>query len=295
MNFYADAVQRVVAHIAANLDEAADLASLARIVAVSPFHFHRLFRGMVGETPLELTRRLRMERAAWRLGHTDQTVVDIAFDAGYETHEAFTRAFRSAYNTSPTGFRKRRYQRIEIAATCGVHFVTSGRVAPFISRDSGGQTMEVELKHRPEVRVAAVRHTGPYNQIVEAFGRLDSIVRSAGLVNSGTQLIAMYYDDPEATPTDQLRSDAAVSVPADVKLPSGVSEQRVPAGLYACAIHVGPYERLGDSWARLMGEWLPSSGHRLGDGVSYEVYLNNPMTEPDKEKLRTEMCLPITA
>lgn len=154
--------------------------------------------------------------------------------------------------------------------------------------------MDVQIKDKPEVRVAALRHIGPYNHIGEAFMRLDSIVRSAGLAKPGAQMIAIYHDDPEATPKERLRSDAAISVAADDTLPDGLTEQRVPAGRYACAMHVGPYEKLGDTWARFMGEWLPASGHRLGSGISHEIYLNNPGTEPDKHKLRTELCIPVS-
>ena len=153
--------------------------------------------------------------------------------------------------------------------------------------------MQVEIKEKPELRAAAVRHVGPYNQIGEAFGRLDAIVRPAGLLKPNTQMIAIYHDDPESTPADQLRSDAAITVSSGDAVPKGLNEQRVPAGRYACTTYVGPYEKLGDAWARFMGEWLPASGHRIGDGVSYEVYLNNPMNEPDKQKLKTEMCVPI--
>jgi len=66
MWLYEEAVSRAVSYVASQLDEALDLVRLARGAALSPFHFHRVFRGMVGETPLELHRGLRMERAAWR-------------------------------------------------------------------------------------------------------------------------------------------------------------------------------------------------------------------------------------
>ena len=56
--------------------------------------------------------------------------------------------------------------------------------------------------------------------------------------------------------------------------------------------HIGGYEGLNESWARLTGEWLEQSGQRLGDGVSYEIYLNTPMDTP-KEKLRTELYIPL--
>ncbi len=59
-------------------------------------------------------------------------------------------------------------------------------------------------------------------------------------------------------------------------MPHGLTEQRVPGGRYARTTHLGPYSELGDTWARFMGQWLPSSGERLGDGVTYEIYVNNP-------------------
>ena len=86
---YELAVRHAVARIAAQLDDALDVHALGRAAALSPLHFHRVFRGMMGETPLELHRRLRLERAAFQLATTDLPVTQIAFDAGYETHEAF--------------------------------------------------------------------------------------------------------------------------------------------------------------------------------------------------------------
>ena len=291
-SFYAEAMQRVIEHIASHLDEALALETLAAQACLSPFHFHRVFRGMVGETPLELARRLRMERAAWRLLHTGLSVTEIAFDAGYETHEAFSRAFRASYAHSPSRFR-RRHARIELAAPCGVHFSSDGHVPPFIPRTSGGRTMHVDIENYPELRVGTVRHVGPYMQISEAFGRLGEIAAPARLFERpGAMMVALFHDDPETTPADELRSDAAVVVPDDVALPAGLAEQRIPGGPYASTVHVGPYEQLGDVWARFMGEWLPASGRRLGAGVSYEVYHNTPMDTPRSE-LRTEIRIPL--
>ena len=100
------------------------------------------------------------------------------------------------------------------------------------------------------------------------------------------------FDCGEGTQRQLLRSDAGLVVSEDTTLPAELTERRLPAGRYACTVHVGPYERLGDTWARFMGEWLPASGHRLGEGVSYEIYVANPMTTP-QEELRTELYIPI--
>jgi len=291
--FYADVVQRVIENVASHLDEALELDTMAEQACLSRFHFHRVFRGMVGETPMELVRRLRLERAAWRLLHTDRPVTAIAFDAGYDTHEAFTRAFRDCYAKPPSEFRLGKRARIELAAPCGVHFSADGGIPRFIPRDSGGRTMEVKIDEYPELRVGTVRHIGPYIQINEAFERLGEIAGPARLFEKpGALMVALFHDDPDSVPADQLRSDAAVVVPDDTRLPDGMTEQRIPAGEYASTVHIGPYEQLGDVWARFMGEWLPASGRRMNGGASYEVYYNTPMDTP-KDKLRTEIRIPL--
>jgi AraC family transcriptional regulator len=292
-SFYSDAVQRVIAHISSHLDEALALETLAEQACLSPFHFHRVFRGMVGETPVELGRRLRLERAAWRLLHTESPVTTVAFDAGYETHEAFSRAFRASYADSPSAFRRRAHARIELAAANGVHFREDGGIQAFIPRDSGGRTMQVEIRTFPALRTGTVRHVGPYMQISEAFARLGELAAPARLFEQpDAMMVALFHDDPDTTPADQLRSDAAIVVSKDVALPEGLTEQWIPDGEYASTLHVGPYEQLGDTWARFMGEWLPASGRRLGPGVSYEVYHNTPQDTP-KAQLRTEIRIPL--
>src|SRR4051812_22545780 len=179
---------------------------------------------MVGETPLELHRRLRLERAAAQLAATDAAVTTVAFDAGYETHEAFTRAFRRAYAMAPSEFRTRanearagcaRPPQIELAARCGFHHATRD-VAFF----TGESTMNAEIQTMPEMRVAAVHHVGPYAQIGEAFARLHPLAAQAGLTSlPGCMMVAIYHDDPEAKPAAELTSDAGLVVPADTKLP----------------------------------------------------------------------------
>jgi AraC family transcriptional regulator len=299
-SFYENAVRRAVERVQDGLDGALELEALARAAALSPLHFHRIFRGMVGETPLELHRRLRMERAAHELASGDAPVTRVAFDAGYETHESFTRAFREHYGASPSAFRQSALEArsacarpppIELAARSGIHFRPGGRAELALS--TGGITMQVELKHLPDLRVAAVHHTGPYNRIGEAFGRLGEIAAKAGLIRRPeTEMIALYHDDPEATPVDQLRSDAGVTVPRDAELPDTLAEIHIAAGRYACTTHVGPYSGLGDAWAQFMGAWLPASGHRVGTGPSFEIYRNTPM-DAKPEELRTELYLPL--
>ncbi len=301
-SFYEIAVSRVVERIASHLDEAIDMGAFARQAALSPFHFHRVFRGMIGETPLELHRRLRMERAAWRIMRSGDGITGIAFDAGYETHEAFTRAFRELYGVPPSSFRRDAAadatggalpHSFELAARCGIHFHASDSGRHDARVTQGANAMQVDIRTMPEIRLATIRHVGPYPRISEAFATLDGIARKAELfAHPEAAMIAVYYDDPDATPAAELRSDAAVAIPARLALPEGVAEVRLRAGRYACATHVGSYKTLGDTWARLMGEWLPRSGERVSMGESFELYLNNPGNAKEAD-LKTELYVPL--
>lgn len=288
-SFYELAVQRAIERVVSDLDQALDLLALARAAALSTFHFHRVFRGLVGETPLELLRRLRLERAAWELLNGGSPVTGVAFAAGYETHEAFTRAFRAHYACSPSEFRRLRRAegpacahptQVELAARSGIHFQPGQVRVPSIHLDQAGPGLAVELKELPELRVATVRHRGPYNRISEAFGRLGELAAAAELVGPHAAMLALYHDDPEMTPGPDLRSDAAIVVSPGALVPEGLRIRRLPAGLYACTAHVGSCTQLGDVWARFMGEWLPRSGHRMGEGPSYELYRNRLGQEP---------------
>jgi len=302
LSFYATQVQVALRSIAAQLDQALDVAELARAAGLSPLHFHRIFRGMIGETALDVHRRMRLERAAAQLVNADTAITTIAFNAGYETHESFTRAFRNAFAASPTEFRARAASaaqacaprpQVYLAAQVGLHFDSAADTAPQLSRLPGAPLMQVELIVQPSQRVAAVAHRGPYNTISDAFARLGAIAGPSGLFGyANAAMIALYYDDPETTPPAELRSDAGIVVPSEITLPPGLHEVTIAAGKFARATHVGPYTLLGDTWARFMGQWLPQSGQRIGAGVSFELYRNNPMTVKPAD-LITELYLPL--
>ena len=147
--------------------------------------------------------------------------------------------------------------------------------------------MQVTIVTQPELRIAGIRHLGPYDQIGRAFGKLGGILK--GPPPGGSQMIALFLDDPSSVPPERLRSEAALTLSPHAKAPDGLIEQRVPAGDYARAIHQGSYEGLPAAWNALKNEWLPSSGRRMGH-PSYEVYVNNPMTT-EKSELLTEIYL----
>jgi AraC family transcriptional regulator len=289
---YKERMLCVLVHIQQHLDEALALEELAVLAHFSPYHFHRVFQGMVGESLMAHVRRLRLERAAMRLKHTDQPVTRIAFEAGYETHEAFTRAFRALFGESPTGFREIHQPLALPGAPSGVHYDPAASPIDFTPYRTGGTPMEASIKKMCEMRVAFARHVGPYQEVGPTWGKLCAWAGPRGLFGPQTVLFGLCHDDPSVTPPERIRYDACIVVGANMQAEGDVGIQTIPAGEYAATIHRGPYSGLAQTYARLCGEWIPQQGRELRSAPSIENYHNNPNDTPPEE-LVTEVCVPL--
>jgi AraC family transcriptional regulator len=102
---YYERIVRTLVFIQGHLDDDLDADDLAAVAAFSRFHFARIFRGLVGESLMEYIRRLRLERAARNLKLRDDPITQVAFEAGFETHESFTRAFGAMFGVPPSAYR----------------------------------------------------------------------------------------------------------------------------------------------------------------------------------------------
>jgi AraC family transcriptional regulator len=132
-----DTADRLSAIVANSLDTQTKTQDLARQAYQSRTQFHRLFRTVVEETPAAMRRRLLLERAAYQLGSTGTSITDIAFDANYGSLEAFTRAFRKAFRTSPSIYRRLRDPHFHLPTPNKIHFFAPG------STIKGGKDMDL--------------------------------------------------------------------------------------------------------------------------------------------------------
>lgn len=286
---YRERIGKVLAHIQRHLDKPLALEELSRLACFSPFHFHRIFRGLVGESLQEHVRRLRLERALADLRGSKRRVIDIALDAGYETHESFTRAFRSRFGETPSRVRRSRSFPLKTVAN-RVHYRPDGDITMFRPQTGRRKIMiKVEIKKFEPIRVACVRHTGPYQECHGAWTKLCGWAGKKGLLGPGTVAIGISYDDPAFTPQEKLRYDACVTVGAEV-VPGDpdIGIKTIPGGEYAVTLHQGPFENLAKTYQALCGDWAPKSGRVLSPEASYEVYLTDPDRTPP-EKLLTEI------
>jgi AraC family transcriptional regulator len=303
---YTKRILHVLAFIQKNLDDERSLEKYARVAHFSPYHFHRIFRGMVGESLHEHIRRLRLERAATRLKRTDRAILEIALEAGYETHEAFTRAFRSLCGCTPSRYRRDKSvilgfgPGVHYQETCREHLARDARAgrprhngsANDLQLPLGREPMEVRIERVEPMRVAFVRHIGPYHEVETAWERLCTRLGKDGLLGPGTKFIGICYDDPEVTPPAKTRYEACVTVDNDFEAEDDVGVQTIGGGEYAVTTHVGPYSLLGQTYAKLLGQWLPRSGRALRSEPSLEFYLNAPEST-DPEDLITDIYAPL--
>src|SRR5262245_33896827 len=102
---YEQALLSTLLYVQTHLEQDLTLDLLAGRVGFSPYHFHRIFRDVIGEPVKEYVRRLRLERAAYRLKISEETILQIALASGFKTHESFTRAFERQFGITPNEFR----------------------------------------------------------------------------------------------------------------------------------------------------------------------------------------------
>jgi AraC family transcriptional regulator len=288
---YLDRIRRVLRFVQEHLDEPLTPDRLAEVANLSTYHFHRIFRGLVGESLGEHVRRMRLERAAGELRRTDRQVIEIALRAGYDAHEPFTRAFRAHFGQPPAAFRRVDEPLTFPRALCGVHFGTDTAISRFVPLREDSHMIDVRIDTLPSRHLVAIAHHGDYMGIGAAFERLFEVAMAHNLFQPDAVSLGIYYGDPDVVPVDQLRSYACLSVPASVTTPPpGCEIIDLEGGEFAIGIHRGSYRLLHDSYAWLFGQWLPSSGREAANRPAHEIYVNNPR-EVAEADLITHICV----
>lgn len=274
---YADRLGRALRLMAERPDDNLPIERLADAAALSPYHFHRVWTAIMGETVAEARRRIRLQRAAADLIRGRLALPRVARRAGYTGVAAFGRAFRGAYGVAPATYRARG----------GID------VLPASDHSDGEDAMyEVSIRPFEGVRVAAMRHVGDYQEIGAMFDRLIAWASARGLMGAESRWFGVYHDDPAAMPAAKLRSDACVTVGPEVVGTADVAVTEIPACRAAMLVFKGPYAELEKAYRWLYGEWLPASGEEPADQPCFDEYLNDPKALPPSEWL-TAIHLPL--
>ena len=313
---YIQRINCVMDYIDGHLGEDLTLEVLAGVAGFSPYHFHRVFAAMVGETLFGFIGRLRLERSQGLLcGDPYRPVTDVAMTCGFSSPAAFSRAFSNRYGASPTQWRKERlkqsnlskedsslYQAMRSHGNADAsHLLYDEYIQNFIvRRDSMKLNPEAAVVARPETTIAYIRHIGPYAGDTELFknlyARLYQWAGPRGLVcmdhpETAIQIV-IYHDDPAVTEPEKLRLSTGMIVPPDTEVSGDIGKMTIPGGNYVQARFILGPEDFGEAWGWVCGTWMPASGYQPGDGLCFEQYAYNEKAQ-EEGKFDVTICIPV--
>ncbi len=238
-------LEPLLAGVRDRLDGDLTLDALARALGVSPFQFHRRFSKAIGETPRQHVERRRLERAAYLLAVTDVRVLDIALEVGFDSHEAFSRAFRRGLGRAPTAWR--REAKAWQAARLERNRYFTG---------DGCRFTEVWFETRPATPMLAIRRLGPYGDLNSAaarapvFAEIEAFADAHG-VTLGEARWGLFPDDPNLTPPHLQCADLCIPLRAAIEGDARVRALELPGGLWAKIGHLGPGPTVGQAYRQL--------------------------------------------
>jgi len=302
---YEKRVNRVIDHVRLHLADELTLTALARVAAFSPFHFHRVFWAITGETLFGFIHRLRIEKAAGALlTGLDRSILEVALDHGFSSAATFARAFRAHFGMSATEWRSggadRWRRRHEQESNPSKQDRNHGKARARRRADTPRKRLEeasmnVHVGQLPTHHVAYMRHVGPYGPhgIPAVWKRLNDWIRTRGLEGPESIRIGIGYDDPTITPHEKCRYDACVVVPPDFMGDKWVNVMDVPGGAYAVSAWSGTTHEIEEAWQSLYRTWLPGSGYEPDDRPCLEVYRGRPDVEGRPGAFRCDLCVPV--
>lgn len=280
---YLERIDRVVGYLSDQVDHHPSLETLAEVAAISPFHFHRVYRAVTGETPSMTLRRMRLAKACSLLKDTNNSVTEIAFAVGYDSSQSFAKAFRAGTGYSPSEVR---------SSVKTIESVLNLLSRPASSPKSSLANIEVRITEVEPITVIASRHLGRHEGLFQTYGEFFAFAEKAGWVESFRNIYGIPIDDPRDTPEAQCRFDCCFEFGPEVKASGTYSEKHLGGGLYAVHRHLGHYDNLDDKYDYLYGPWLETSGYTLREVPFYNHYVQDPDTVPPEE-WETDIYLPI--
>lgn len=245
---YARRVNRAIDYVTRHLAEPLDLEHIAKIAAFSPFHFHRIFRGLIGETLHDFVKRTRLERALYLRSHTGRSFTEIALEVGFNSSSDFSRSFKAHFGVSPRAFDLKRWREQGRA-----------RITPRAA-STGDDRFSVRLRKLDARRIAYLRVFRPFERgrVASAAARFVAWAAQRGL--SRGQWLGYMWEEPELVPLEKCRYDVGLEVPDSVALDDEIDELRLPAMTVAELELKGSLELETRAFEWLYGSWLPQSG-----------------------------------
>jgi AraC family transcriptional regulator len=296
--YYLSSINKVIDYIENKIDTPLDLQLLADVANFSPFHFHRIFLAIKGETLNSFIRRKRLEKSASFLISTDKPITEIAVLCGFNSNASFSRSFKEYFNSSATNFRKGGY--IKYAKRLGIssedtadYFEKVEEVVDKMIKDKRRIYQKVEVKVIKDFTVAYCRHVGRFDEIGLAFEKLMRWAGPRGLMEGENfKVLTLYHDDPKVTGVEKLQQSACISIDPNVKVEGEIGKMKIEGGKYAFARFEISEHEFTEAWTSLCACWLPESGYECDERRPFELF-HNDYTKHPENKFILDICIPV--
>lgn len=253
--------RRVLEHIDEHLDDALTVDRLSAVAAFSKFHFHRQFSALFGLGVYRYVQLMRLRRASHQLAYRQHlSIIEIALTSGYDSHEAFSRAFKKVVGQTPSEFRQQPQWEAWHAVYQPLTQVRTLHMKPDLNAD------QVKLVVFPETKVAVREHRGDPRAIGDSIREVIAWRKQNHLGPSVSATFNILYDNPSDTPPEDFRLDICVATDRPIaENPYGMVAKTIPGGRCAVLRHVGSEDKLFQAVGYLYATWLPSSGEEPRD------------------------------
>lgn len=294
---YIKRINQVFAYIQTHLSEELSLQKLAQIAHFSPFHFHRIFKTIVGETLKDYIGRQRLEGAAIELMYREEVNIGaLSHDYGFSSNAVFTRAFNRLFGMSPSAYRSKHF----IDSKKGKRLSKESKAVPDYQkyvrsinhlkhwRDMNGN---IEVKQMPQMDVAYITCMG-VDGMEQSFERLMQWARPKGLLDSeNVKMATIYYDSFKTTEPSKVRMNACLVLEEPVEVAGEIGKTQINAEKCIVGrfeLGVNEFEK---AWTGMF-LWMKEQGYSISESNPYEVYYNDYHEHPEK-KFILDLCIPV--
>lgn len=287
---YHKKLRPVIRYLEQNYDQTFNLEQVAERAHLSPYHFHRIFKAVTGETLNDFLRRLRLEQAANKLFYNKPSVTEVALSQGFGSSQSMAKAFQKYFGITPSQIRDcddldqytqlMRDSKIGHLVGNNGHEVAPG--SPYTEHEltANAQSLNnkrktwstsMEIKTFEASQLAYVRVTGPYGENYEpAVGQLYGWAGPNGL--AGNTSIFIYHDNPEITPAEKCRTDIGLLIEKPTTTPPGIELTDFEGGKYACIRKtITEKSQYGEAWEELLAQVVEQQ-FETDDRPCFELY-----------------------
>jgi AraC family transcriptional regulator len=290
VSYYLERIQHGVDFIETRLDQDLPLADVAKAAGVSQWHFQRLFKALTGETLKTYIRSRRLAASLERLLDTNLRVLDIALMAGFESQEAFARAFKQAFGLTPQKYRSLRDKSL---------FLKKPRFdEEYLQQLDRNVALTPEIYQQAPLLLVGVRTVfysvdSDKNNIGQELPPLWAafLTRLAEIPNT-VPGVCYGVVRQERADSERLEYHAAIAVTHVAALPAGMVSLTVPPGTYARFEHRGPAPRIDHTVSYAYATWLAGSSYRHTYAPDLEIY--GAAYDPISEESVFHYAIPIS-